>query len=974
MDQRQMNLIIASGIATRNEIAQLSSAANWLISHTTGTPALGQVDDSIIGTAELTRSGVLYDKYHSMLLFQNTTYLPLFDDVTSQGITGRQLVSKILEETPINFTRSPEWYKPHMAAWMKYNPDEIKVKIDQGKHISGIMDKKSIGKGASGGLYHLIAIEYGNDKALEVMFNMQQMAIAHILQYGYTIGIMDLLVSKKAKAEIDRIAADIVNKSYLITEKLNNGEIIPPIGKSVEEFYEEQQINVLNVYDDFTETILSSIDSDTNNLFKLVMMGSKGKLDNIYNMMSAIGQKLINGERIRQKFGFKRTLAYFSRFDTSPEARGYIPDSYLGGMTSWGYVFNAMAARFDIISKVLSTSVTGEQNRKSIKNLESIIVNNFRWAAKGENIIQFVYGENFLDSRHVEKVKFPTVMISDEAFEKKYKYNGEDKLFEEEYNCMKADRIKYRQIFFRVENMNTKEMFSDERKMSIDIERIIRDTLHDYSNKEAHDKSNKSSVLEMTKHIHSFCEVIPYILINEIQERRKTPIPEYIRAATWLMTMLIRSHLHSNALVEYGMTMPILNIITNKIRLKFTQALIEPGSAVGIIAAQSFSEPLTQYMLDAHHRSAAGGTSKTGMIRTKEVLGAKDVNKLASPGMIIPVLPEFESNQVKVQEIANNIEVMRLRQFVVMWQIFFEKYGDPIAPRYKHETAMISEFAKLNPLLTPPGDLVKWCIRMVLNKTTLILKNMSLELIITKLREAFPDIYIVYTPENAKLIVLRIYIKNTMFKGHIETANIKLLGMAILESIIRGVNNIINTNVIKMLRNRISGDGSIVKNDNIYVISTNGTNLRGIFTNKFVDVYNVQTDAIREVEKSLGIEAARQKIISELRNIIDICYMSHYLMYADEMTYTGKVTSVERSGLSTREAGNILLRIGFSSPIQTLEEAALNSSEDTITGVTAPLLVGSTPRIGTLYNKFIMNSDFIRKNVKRPDDWLATLE
>src|SRR6185312_12862187 len=143
-----------------------------------------------------------------------------------EGISGRDCVSKILQDTPINFTRMAEWYKPNMAAHIKYDPTEIKVKIDQGKLIQGVLDKKSIGKGANGGIFHIVANEYGANKALEVMFNMQQMAIAHILQFGYTIGIMDLMIPEASKREIDGIAADIINKSKLITEELHNGEII----------------------------------------------------------------------------------------------------------------------------------------------------------------------------------------------------------------------------------------------------------------------------------------------------------------------------------------------------------------------------------------------------------------------------------------------------------------------------------------------------------------------------------------------------------------------------------------------------------------------------------------------------------------------------------------------------------------------------------------------------------------------------
>lgn len=972
-DGDAMHLIISSGVAARNEISKLSSVSQWFVSHTTSSPALGQVDDSIIGLAELTRSGVNYNKYNAMLLFSNSTYLPSFSEMTTTDdkISGRDLISKSLDETPINFTRVPEWYKQNMAQFINYDPTEIKVTIEQGKLLQGILDKKSIGKGANGGIYHIIANEYGADKALEVMFNMQQMAIGHTLQQGYTIGIMDLVISPESKAEIDRIAADIVNKSLLITEKLQSGEIIPPIGKTVEEFFEEQQINTLSIFDDFSEPILKAINHETNNLFKLVMFGSKGKIDNIFNMISSIGQKLINGERIRQKFGFKRTLAYFPRFDASPEARGYIANSYINGMNSIEYIFNAMAARFDLITKALSTSITGEQNRKSIKNLESIIINNYRWAMKNTSVIELAYGEDFLDPRKVERVKFPTVMCSDATLESTYKYTLDKHTFDEEYNKIREDRQKYRDIFMKVEHMNTKELMQDVRFLGVNVERVVFDCLKQSENMQK--QADLATLKTMCTTIKTFVHNLPYTLINEIQERRQSKIPEYIDAAAWLLQMAVRSYLHPAFVHKSHMTPVILRQICEKIKMVYSHALIEPGTAAGIIAAQSFSEPLTQYMLDAHHRSASGGTSKSTMNHAKEILGAKDLSKLQAPTMLIPCLPEIAVDKTRVQEIANSIEVMKFHQFVSSWQIFFEKFGEPIHPQYAHEVNMLKDFARHNPLLTPPADLIKWCIRLSLNKTALILKNMALELLVIKLKEAFPEIYIVYTPENAKEVVLRVYLKATMFKGQIATDDLKAIKDNILKTIIRGVDGITNTQVVKMIRNKIMPDGSVVRDDNNWGISANGSNLRGIFAIAGVDKSRVHTDAIQEMARVFGIECARQKIVSELRGLVDSCNHRHYLTYADEMTFTGRVTSIESSGLKTRESSNVLLRIGFSSPLATMEEAAVNSSEDAVTGVTAPLLVGSIPRHGTLFNQFFINKDFVKANVKKPDDILDQL-
>src|SRR5690606_1105172 len=155
---------------------------------------------------------------------------------------------------------------------------------------------------------------------------------------------------------------------------------------------------------------------------------------------------------------------------------------------------------------------------------------------------------------------------------------------------------------------------------------------------------------------------------------------------------------------------------------------------------------------------------------------AKGVADLKSPVMIIPVLKEYAHMKTKVQEIANNIEVMKLGQFVFTWQIFFEKFGEIVHSKYTHEQKIVDDFLKMNPLLKPPSDLIKWCIRIVINKTMLILKNMSLELIVNKIHDIYPDLYVVYTPENSSEVIVRIYIRssmkdskgNFMFKGHID--------------------------------------------------------------------------------------------------------------------------------------------------------------------------------------------------------------
>ena len=163
-------------------------------------------------------------------------------------------------------------------------------------------------------------------------------------------------------------------------------------------------------------------------------------------------------------------------------------------------------------------------------------------------------------------------------------------------------------------------------------------------------------------------------------------------------------------------------------------------------------------------------------------------------------------------------------------------------------------------------------------------------------------------------------------------------------------------------------------NENVFGITTNGTNMRGVMLNKYVDKYYVQTDAIQEMSSMLGIEAARGAIISGLDGLsISDIERRHYMMYADEMTYTGDVTSIENSGVKTRENSNVLLLAGYSSPMAVLENAAINGMVDHVTGITGPLIMGSVPEIGSIYNSFYVNGDFVRENVTNPDDLLDEL-
>jgi DNA-directed RNA polymerase beta' subunit len=958
-----MNIIVSAGLGARCEITKLSSVPNWLISQDNAVPIFGHIEDSIVGIGELTQSHTQLSKYAVCSLYKNCKTLPVLD---KDSYTGREAASLLFRNTPINYTRASGACPDLFKNYINYLPEDKVISIVNGQIKSGVIEKKSIGSGSPGNIFHTIANDYSPQHAITIMHEMQQVGIAMNSFRNCTLSIADLILPPAARLECEEINSGQLLKSHLINDRLDRGEIVPPIGKTVQQYFEELQIAALSTTDIFVDTIMRHIVPAngfiTNGFLKMILFGSKGSPDNLFNMIAAVGQRLTNGKRPKMDFGYCRAGPHTRRFDQNPLYRDYIQNGYVRGLNGLEYFANARYARYDLILKQLFTSVSGKQSRISAINLESIYINNLRMAVKSKNIIQFCYGEDCLDTRRIITVKFPTVMISNEAFATAYKHPQFPAFFAK----MQEDRDKYRRIFSRLERFNEKDVMSDERKVSIDVAHIVTNVLNDVYSKPPTREIPAAELAVAVSKVEKFCDVFPYFLLNEIQERRRTAIPDWILAATWLPCMLIRSHLHPNALAARKITPSILDTILVKIRNVYMCSLIDPGMAVGIVAATSFSAFLTQYIIDAHRRSAEGGTSKSGMHQMKEILAAKEADKLSAPSMLIPVQDKWANSETAVREIANTLEAMNFVRFVSHYQIFFEKMGDPVHPKYAHEAKDIAEFARLNPLLRVPADLINFCIRYDIIHTEIIFKNISMENIVEKLRQTYPETFIMYTPENSGRLYIRVYMRNSMFKSGVTEPGLIALAKELLTTLIRGINNIKETKLVKLICTKTLEDGSVVRENDKWAIKTVGTNLVGVLQHPQVDTYNVMTEAIQELADVFGIEAARQKIILGMKNIVQIIH-THYTIYADEMTFTGRVTNIESTGLKTRSPNSVLLQAGSAGPVQVLEHAAVNGLVDDVTGLTAPMLVGDVPRYGTNYNQIIVNEKFVRDNVKAPD-------
>ncbi len=982
-----MNLWIARGAGPRAEALVMSSVANWFISTKTSDPVNGQVQDSTIGANELTRSAVVMDKYHAMALFAGTATSPPRFDRRPAGhrYTGREVVSLLLAETPINYARPPSSGSEVYAPYVGIPADERLTVIEQGVLVRGVLDKRSVGAKQRGGVFHLISREYGPQRALDMIFALQQMALQFLMSRGFTVGTADLLPSAAA---LDQIRAEVATAELdarAVTERLLRGEVVPPIDSTVHEFYEGQQRNALKLNEaELLRWILGTIRADTNGFFRMIATGSKGTNPNLIHVSGAIGQTTINGERIRAQFAFGRTRPGFPRFATEPAAYGFVRNSYMTGMTGGEFGFQNQNGRFDLINKALSTASTGYFMRKGVMNNQSSLVDNHRRVTKATRVVQMLYGEDGLDSRELEKVEFRSVALGDAALEAACTADAGAEAASavaEAVARIRADRDWYRAVFLRLEAVSASgQAFTAELLMPVNVGRIVEGVF--IAAKREGVKAAPLTAAGLRARIgrvRDLCDRLPYVLVNEIQERKRAPVPAHKRAASMLVQMLVRFELSPAVLAR--MTDAQLDFVCDAVRQRYAQSLVDYGTAVGLLAAQSISEPLTQYMLDSHHRSVAGGTSKAGLVRIAEIYGGRAVSEEQTPAMHLPlkraVLGDAAGALGVAQEIANSIEHVTLESFTRQHDTLLEPYGARLAyPPTAGDAAWIAEFERDHPLVRPPGDLTNWCFRFLLDKAALVLKAIDLELIVGRLRRIHPGFYVVHTQESVPEVVIRCWARASLFKsgGDPETAAEGLLEK-LFDTPVRGIRGIRRAAAETVQRHRVGPDGALVKEDQ-YVIKTAGTNLYSALLHGAVDTTSAVSNSIGDTARLYGIEAARAKIIAETRAFMEdgTPNLRHLFLYADEMTRTGRVTNIERGGLNVREPGNVLLRAAYGAPISVITDAALSGARSQVYGIATPQLLGAVPQIGTLYNSFVVDEAFVKANTRSVNSVLDELE
>jgi DNA-directed RNA polymerase II subunit RPB1 len=141
-------------------------------------------------------------------------------------------------------------------------------------------------------------------------------------------------------------------------------------------------------------------------------------------MISGLGQQNVDGKRI--PYGYdNRTLPHFSKYDDSPEARGFVVNSYISGLNAFELFHHAQGGRVGLIDTAVKTSTTGYIQRRLIKALECLKVEYDMTVRNNKGkIVQYAYGDDSMDTTKIENQPMPLVGLSIEDIYMKFDIPG----------------------------------------------------------------------------------------------------------------------------------------------------------------------------------------------------------------------------------------------------------------------------------------------------------------------------------------------------------------------------------------------------------------------------------------------------------------------------------------------------------------------------------------------------------------------
>lgn len=360
-----------------------------------------------------------------------------------------------------------------------------------------------------------------------------------------------------------------------------------------------------------------------------------------------------------------------------------------------------------------------------------------------------------------------------------------------------------------------------------------------------------------------------------------------------------------------GKSKKLVELVTNK----YNNALVTPGDAMGLIAAQSIGEPGTQLTLRTKHYAGSLEVSVgQGIQRVIEIVDGRLSSKY--PSMKIYLKKDVFANEKKLNKFAKSLIDIKV--------------------------STIGDFQE---------DFENRSVSFILNHDKITELDLDKEETMTLIYDKIIDTYVSkrFTPNKNGI--------NFTFDKTTPLFNIRKALLKWNKIPLFGIKNI---------------ELTVVSEENgEKIIITKGSNISDILKMEEIDTLRSYTNDILEVNKVFGIEAARESIIKELlftfeSNGIDI-NKRHIAILADLMCFNGRVKGIVRTGI-TGEKSSPFARAAFEETVKHMLSAAFDGERENFKGIIENLIVGQPILAGTGRVKLTLDPKNLKKMIKKQEE------
>jgi len=348
---------------------------------------------------------------------------------------------------------------------------------------------------------------------------------------------------------------------------------------------------------------------------------------------------------------------------------------------------------------------------------------------------------------------------------------------------------------------------------------------------------------------------------------------------------------------ERGLTYEQLKSVLDRVIAEYQKVSVEPGEAVGVVAAQSIGEPGTQMTLRTFHYAGVRELDVTlGLPRLIEIVDASKAPR--TPMMRIYLEKPYSEDREKAMDVASKIEETVLSDLVESVEV---------------------NGAELSLTVTLDGGMLQDR-KITFDDVISLVKKIKGAKVSSQDADSGTFEVSPSVSDYNELIAFREKLLSMHVKG------------------LKGIERV-------FLSRTKGADGK-----EEYMLITKGSDLAKVMEVEGVDTTRTTTNDINQVFEVLGIEAARNAIMQEIMSTLSEAGLEvdvrHVELLADAMTYSGIVKQIGRHGV-VGEKASPLARAAFEMTVRHLLNAAIAGEEDQIKGVSESVIVGQPIPMGT---------------------------